>query len=469
MGIKRYIASQDTHITNAFRSDLRTRMTGSNFGNSDVNEVFSIWAQASSASVETSKILVQFPVNNIIADRNSNKIPQSGSVNFILRMFNAPHAETLPRNYNLAVQAISSSWSEGIGLDLEEGKDITKDGLGCNWIKRDANINWSIPGGDFISSSLNQSFDQGYEDLEVDISNLAEAWINGTIPNYGVGLFLPSNLVSSSNSFYTKRFFSRGSEFFFKKPIIEARWNSSTQDNRKNFFLSSSLLSSVDNTHTIYLYNYVAGQLKNISAIGTGSIYVNVYTSASNGDLVVTSPSPVTGGYVSTGIYSASFILDTTSSIVYDRWFSGTEYYHTGTITPILFDSLDSHVESKKYVVSLTNLKPIYKTNETARLRLKTRIKNWNPNIYTVASNEVENNIIDNIYYKLIRTSDNLNIVDYGTGSLNHTKLSYDLNGNFFDFDFSLLEPDHNYTFKFLFLVDNIYEEQAESFRFRVQ
>ena len=43
MAIKRYVASKDTQITNAYQNNLKTRMTGSNFGNSDVNEIFYIY------------------------------------------------------------------------------------------------------------------------------------------------------------------------------------------------------------------------------------------------------------------------------------------------------------------------------------------------------------------------------------------------------------------------------------------
>ena len=42
MGIKRYYADQDNTITNAFEANLLTRGTGSNMGQADILEVFSI-------------------------------------------------------------------------------------------------------------------------------------------------------------------------------------------------------------------------------------------------------------------------------------------------------------------------------------------------------------------------------------------------------------------------------------------
>ena len=46
MAIKRYDATKDNTITNAFKQDLTTRGTGSNMGLSDILEVFSIYGQA---------------------------------------------------------------------------------------------------------------------------------------------------------------------------------------------------------------------------------------------------------------------------------------------------------------------------------------------------------------------------------------------------------------------------------------
>ena len=46
MAIKKYTATKDNTITNAFKQNLITRGTGSNMGASDVTEIFSIYGQA---------------------------------------------------------------------------------------------------------------------------------------------------------------------------------------------------------------------------------------------------------------------------------------------------------------------------------------------------------------------------------------------------------------------------------------
>ncbi len=85
MAIKRYIANADTTITNAYKSTLTSRGTGSNMGESDVLEVFSIFGQASTSSVEKSRALINFPISTISTDRTNGDIPESGSVKFFLK------------------------------------------------------------------------------------------------------------------------------------------------------------------------------------------------------------------------------------------------------------------------------------------------------------------------------------------------------------------------------------------------
>ena len=81
MGIKRYFASKDNTVTNAFRSNLITRGTGSNMGASDILEAFVIHGQTSASisetSAEQSRILVQFPINSIVSDITDGTIPSS--------------------------------------------------------------------------------------------------------------------------------------------------------------------------------------------------------------------------------------------------------------------------------------------------------------------------------------------------------------------------------------------------------
>lgn len=490
MSIKKYFADSDNTITNATGIDYKVRGTGSNMGASDILEVFSIYGQQTSSSAELSRVLVKFPTETMATDRTSGVLPKSGSVNFILKLTNAEHSNTVPASSQVDILPVSRAWTEGTGLDMEDYKDS---GV-SNWVNASEGTAWTKKGGDYHTQpAYIKSFDSGTEDLEVDITSMVEEWIAGTKPNYGLGVKLTPayeaytsnssgqdvgsilhNTSGSKRSYYTKKFFGRGTQYFYSKPTIEARWDSSKKDRRNSFFASSSLVPADDNKNTIYIYNRVRGQLRNIPGVNTGLIYVSLYLTGASGPvgtpvLLDGGGTNVTGGYVSTGIYSASLALDTTSSYLYDVWHNdaGTQYITGSKITVLSYDA-DVQVGIGDYVSSVTNIKPTYSNNEIARMRLFVREKNWNPTIYTVATTNIQSKVVEDAYWKIYRVMDNKTIIDYGTGSLNHTRMSYDRDGNYFDVDMSMLEAGYSYALKFVYKLNDRYDEQSEVFKFRV-
>ena len=523
MAIKRYFASKDNTITNAFKPDLSTRATASNMGAADVLETFSIYGQASASSgltSEISRILISFPISDVSTDRTNGGIPASGSVSFYLKMFNAEHGQTLPRDFKLEIKAVTGSrdWEEGNGLDMEGYSDVTQDQTGSNWANSQGSTKWTTTGGDYpnqnadLSSSFAVSFTDGTEDLEVDITTLVEQWIDSTgnvlsaKSNYGMGIMMSSSHESASFSYYTKKFFARSSEFFFKRPVLEARWDSRKLDNRGNFIYSSSLATADENMNKIYLYNYFRGQLRNIPGVGTHKIFVSFFSGSAQ-DISIGTPAnseqsivelvvdgdavrsqtitAVTGNYVSTGIYSASVCLTaagTPLDTIYDVWFSGgigtnilnakdsSVHYHTGSIRPQKISSFEIN-PSDRYVTKITNLKSIYSNDEIARFRTYIREKGWSPNIYTVANTNAETIEIESGSFKVFRVIDELDVIPHGTGSDLHTCMGYDISGNYFDLDMGVLEPGYMYGIKFMYYNGAIGDwiEQPEIFKFRVE
>ena len=468
MAIRRYVANADNTITNAYKENLQTRATGSNMGQSDVSEVFSIYGRESNTSRELSRVLTQFDISTISSDRTAGVIPASGAVSFYLRLFNAETTRTVPKNFTIVAQAISKSWSEGDGLDLENYRDSGK----SNWISASTTTAWDSAGGDYHALPVyTQAFSSGLEDLEIDISDLVEQWIAGTKENYGIGIRLTSSFESATDSYYTKRFFARGTQYFFKKPVIEARWNSSTQDDRGDFYISSSLAPAADNLNTLYLYNYVRGRLTNIPAIGTGEIYVDLYETLGETALTQVINTPATGGYVSAGIYSCSVCITGSYTTLRDVWYSGSVEYFTGTISPETFAATSVSTGNNRYVTKIKNLKNKYFCEEEARFNVYVRSKNWSPTIYTVASEEIENTIIPSASFRVYRVLDGYNVIPHGTGSDLQTLLSYDVSGNYFNLDMSLLEPGYEYGIKLAFYDSQrqSWLEQDQKFLFRVE
>ena len=318
--IKRYFAAKDNTISNAFEPNLTTRAVSASMGQSDILEVFSIYGQVSSSSgfsTEEARILIEFDLSDIQADIASGIIPSNAK--YFLRLFNAEHGMTIPREYSLEIHAVDGGWQEGYGLDMEGYSDLSS-GFGSNWTVKSGSNAWTAPGGDVhAASSTTQSFSTGLEDLNVEVTTQVAEWLDSR-SNDGFLVKLPTALTGQQRSYYTKKFFARGTEFFHKRPCLEVRWDSSVQDDRINFYASSSLAPAADNINTLYLYNYHRGQLVNIPEVGTGKLYVDLYETLGGTALTQCVDTPATGGWVETGIYTASVCVSTTASTIHDVW-----------------------------------------------------------------------------------------------------------------------------------------------------
>jgi hypothetical protein len=175
----------------------------------------------------------------------------------------------------------------------------------------------------------------------------------------------------------------------------------------------------------------------------------------------------------STGIYKADLFLQTTASTLYDVWWvsgsSGITAYNTGSISVKSFYGYGYNPE-ETYFLSMPGLRKEYRKNQTHRLNLYVREKDWSPNIYTTAiRNPIPPTIVHSASYQLRRSIDDYVVVPYGTGSTLHTALSYDVSGNYFDLDTTYLESGYLYEVQYSFYdEENGWEEQPYRFKFRV-
>lgn len=612
MSIKRYNSDKDNTIANALRENLSARSTAANMGASDILELFSIFGQSSSSSVEQTRVIAQFPISEIKADRDNGIVPASGSVDYILNFCNTPHGQTTPENFTVVMHPLVQNWSEGNGLDMESYLDLEA----SNWVSASEGVSWHSTGSDFVSSSYvrkvdvpleyTQTLESGVENLSINITPLVEEWIkylesssvastgsitflqepasgqtmtiyshegqkgvfnftndasslvgnvanintggskeqaasnleayidllfgdkiisnlnspnNGFLaltqsvagfhgntiisssipsntstyinfsggvgmPNYGVVVKLRDDFEDGSKkrSYYTKKFYSRSSHEFFLKPKIEAQWDTSIKDDRAYILKSSSLAPKENNLNNIFHYNNFGGAMVDIPDTGS-NLVVRFLSSSAGGDslLVVTSEgieqNHITASRENLGTYKASFAYSGSENYLYDVWYKSdntsgdvTESgFFTGSGFSVYSDVSDDFFPLPSYVANITNLKKSYLQEEKTTLRVYTRNKNWQPNVYTKASSTAPVNNIKNLFYKVVRLSDRYEVVPYSTGSNKQYSLaSYDNQGSYFDLDMKLLEKNNAYEISFLFKNGPNYLELPEKFKFRV-
>ena len=469
MSILKLTASQDTTITSGFKSDSLTRAVNANMGAADSLEIYSSYYSGStSIDPQLSRVLVKFPIDALIEKRDAGILPDSGSVNFILKLSNVQHSYTVPRGFTALVAPVVTEWDEGSGLDQDNYSDNGHDGTsgyGCTW-QYATTTAWTAPGGDILSGSSYDKtfyFDSGLEDLSVDVTDIIEDQIAGVLPDAGMAVILSGSFEdpAENSDFYTKKFSARSSEYFYKRPTIEARWSALNTDDRGDFYFSSPNLSGVDNENNIYFYNKINGVLKDLP----GTVVPDVEIQDSSGS----SYGIWTSEKVSTGVYRASVeVTGSSDDMLSDIWYSGSSVFYTGEIDAKV-RLFDDSITSEEFIFSITNLKETYSSHERPILKIYSRKRDWSPTIYTVAHKDIENYTHKNLYYKIFRIVDGYTVVDYGIDPIAYTQCSYDKNGNYFDVDMSLFEPGYAYGIKLMTYSDGVKKEFSKYYRFKVE
>tara|TARA_R110002072_G_C7758210_1_gene518110 strand:- start:54 stop:794 length:741 start_codon:yes stop_codon:yes gene_type:complete len=244
------------------------------------------------------------------------------------------------------------------------------------------------------------------------------------------------------------------------------------------------VLPAADNLNKLYLYNYVRGRLVDVAGSSTAAISSSLYyssgsvpTGSARGfkNSSNTTQTAQLATRESKGVYfiqvaATSSVVNTTYPYLVDVWsYLGTEFFTGSAFTPKAHSPYQAKSD-KTYVMTMTNLRTEYRNDQTARLRVYAREKNWSPNIYTTANSTPENLTITSGSYRLLRIADELEVLPYGTGSVKYSELSYDVSGNYLDLDMSLLEAGYQYGFKFSIYDDftQTYVEQPYLFKFRV-
>jgi len=457
MAIFRIYPEKDTFITNVQKNAVQ--MTGSNFGASEILEIFKKRGISGSltvtATASLARTLLQFDLSGIAALTASGRAPSTGST-YVLRMTNAIHVDTVPTSFDLDIIPLSQSWTEGVGIDHEEYLDKGE----ANWDKATRAILWTTTGSDFLTTSINTaSFVTGNEDIEVDVTNIVGAWLTGGLPNNGFLLKLTDAEETDSINYFRKKFHGRETNFLDKRPSIEMRWDDSLKDDRDNL--------AFDASNTLFLYNKSKGTLANIAGIGTSGEVLTVTIQDPSGSFI----QQISGSHTGlTGIYSASFTFTSASysgSRFNDVWHSSSVSYLTGTFTPFKDGPFEEN-KQEQHVVSVKNLKKEYELNEDIRFNLFVRTRSYNPAVVLTGSLKMGNTVITKGYYRVDNALTEKNVIPLGTGTLETTRLSYDKNGNYFKFFMSSLSQREVYNLVFFFEIDGQLQKVNQDFRFRV-
>ena len=280
-------------------------------------------------------------------------MPQLGKMRHVLKVYNASsvnypqvhYCETSSINSNTKVRATSfdlifflipKPWDRGKGFDLSEGyfnllRNTPQINVhsnlysedGCNWYQRMDGLPWENEGiytQDFLSREYDkfsqgeesviiarQHFDIGNESIEVDITDTVNKFIDGTLPNYGIGIAFSPLLEGSDSVFenYLGLFTDKTNTFF--EPHLNTFYDDSVSDDRPNFVIGKR--------NRLYLYSTIGGKPTDLDNIPSCTV------TDSNEDVVLSS---LEVKRQFQGVYYVDIALDPKNhevdTMLYDTW-----------------------------------------------------------------------------------------------------------------------------------------------------
>jgi hypothetical protein len=508
----RITASADTYITNKIINGAFSA-SDANVGQAGTVDLFRLYDETTLQSVSTtnelSRALIKFNYDQIESLWNDGKIDIAhSSFSCKLKMFDVMGGNVTPTNFTLSLFPLAQEFDEGYGRDVAAFRDIdaanfitaSKNGSTVNtWYASGANAQGNLGdpnidiyvsgnvGNGLESLNVSQLFANGSENLEMDITKLVSASIKGDLTNYGFRLSFTGSQEEDTVTRFVKRFGSRHSLNRNLRPIIEISFDDSIIDNHNDFYFNLS--------GSLFLNNFERGKLANIksgSALtpvsGINSILLTLKTGSFSFTTTGSQHSLAGAGNVfDTGVYSASFAIDTfgsssvnpydtledfirvSGSVTFDEiWGSldGTVGYVTSSVTIKSPQFYAFNQDPRDLTVKLTNLKDSYRQNDVSRVRAFVIDQNAQPRsakrqLYRKSA------LIDEAYYR-IRDAISGDIVLPFLRSNNGTRLSVDSEGPYFDLRFNSLFTGRTYRIDVLVIDGDVEKIHTPDSVFRV-
>jgi len=165
------------------------------------------------------RALLQFDLTAI-----SNSVVAGDIVNpvFTLKM-KAAREENLPIRYTLYAFPLTETWVMGDGYFYDGGSEN-----GASWLYRDFDngVPWSMSGSSYTNVyAASQSFNYEAGDVSMNITNIVNAWLNGSVSNNGL-VILSGDELNATGSAMSLYFFSEDTNTIYS-PYLDAGWDDS--------------------------------------------------------------------------------------------------------------------------------------------------------------------------------------------------------------------------------------------------
>jgi len=218
------LPKQDTWISSGSSTITNESFKDQNFGRDQILEVKKEFFNSSFH--HQTRALVQFSGVDFTAMSQSIVDGKITNPKFYLKMYEAKGNSTLSDEYTLVVQPISQSWAEGTG----KFGDIPKNTNGCSWENRSnpiggTGVTWANNGTTVLTvSSSTQTFTNQLPDIEVEVTDMVNMWLQEQEENYGMLIRFSGSQETDKTTFAQLKFFSKNTHTIYP-PRLEIRWD----------------------------------------------------------------------------------------------------------------------------------------------------------------------------------------------------------------------------------------------------
>lgn len=158
----------------------------------------------------------------------------TGSFKIYLNLKSA-NSEEIPLQYTIYANAVSQSWNMGTGTKFD---NITSDGI--SWYYKDGINKWMnyvvtpnsyVSGSDtgsisnggggtwYTASMASQSFNNQPDDVRIDVTNIFQLWLSGSIPNNGFVIHHGLDNENDTLDYGILKFFSKETNTIYQPKL----------------------------------------------------------------------------------------------------------------------------------------------------------------------------------------------------------------------------------------------------------
>ncbi len=181
---------------------------------------------------DVSRALIQFDLGYLSASLLNGTIGFD-EVTLILR---ETQAEEIPLEYTIYAFPISGSWEMGRGTRFD---DISTAGVTWNYREGDSKLDWlenSLADGSdsnpnngtggtwYLASGSTQTFNYQTSDIEMDVKDMLDGWMSGSLPNNGMILKHSDSKENDTQDYGIIKIFSKETHTIYQ-PKIRIGWD----------------------------------------------------------------------------------------------------------------------------------------------------------------------------------------------------------------------------------------------------